>query len=103
MLRGFRLQLTRLCRCRVLRHNDLTGTCLLTLFYWRRMFGYDDLAYLTWPCRCHVLGHHRLTRMFRSCRCHMLRHDDLFRFTRPCRCHVLRYDDLVDVHLVLHS
>ena len=58
------------------------------------MFGYDDLAFLTWPCRRHVLGHHDLTRTFRLCRRHVLRHDDLFRLTRLCRRHVLRYDDL---------
>ena len=78
----------------MLRHDDLTGKFLLTRFYRRRMFGYDDLAYLTWPCRCHVFGHHGLTRMFRLCRCHVLRYDDLFRLTWPCRCHVLRHDDL---------
>jgi len=66
----------------VLRHNDLTGTCLLTRFYWRRMFGYDDLAYLTWPCLCHVSGT-RTDLDVQVVPVHMLRHHDLSRLTWP--------------------
>jgi hypothetical protein len=87
-------RLTWSCQCRMLRHNDLTWKFLLIRFYRRRMFGYEDLAYLTSPCRCYVLGHHGLTRVFRLCRCHMLRHDDLFRLTWSCRRHMLRHNDL---------
>jgi len=89
-----RSRASSLCLCRVLGHNDSTGKFLLPRFYRRRMLGYDELVFLTWPCWCYVFGYHGLIRIFRLCRRHMLRYDDPFCLTWLCRCYVLRHNNL---------